>query len=628
MPADDRRRRRPFRRGGDGRADGEAPGPGRTGLPAARRGRRDRHESRPLRLRAAATRAPGSRSISASPSPARICPASISSSRTSPISRKSGPISPASSSRTRTRTISARCSTSGRGSGSRSTRRRSPPACSPPSAPASRTRPRSRSRSLSPGQRFTVGPFDVEYITVAHSIPESYALAHPHAARHGRPHRRLEARRHARRSGRRPTRRGFAAIGARACWRSSAIRPTRCAKGAARARATSPRELDDDRCRGAQARVAFTTFASNVGRIRSIALAAAKAGRERRRRRPRACAAPSTSPASSGISTACRRSSTRTPIGHLPRDKVVAILTGSQGEPRAALARVAEDDHPVVELSPGDLVVFSSRTIPGNEIADQPDRQQPDRARHQRHHRPRPAGACLRSSAPRRACRQMYEWLKPQIAGPVHGEAMHLAAQADFGRANGRPDGARDRNGTMVRLAPPPAAKVDDIAAGRLYKDGKIIGDIEDVGVPERRRLAFAGQVSVSLVLGGNGEVERDPEIALNRPAAPRRSSAGRSRRRCSPPCSARSIRSRGRAGATPRWCARRSGVRSGRRSPRRGARSRIARSSLRSYDAQHDRPPQPRRHRRAGHCRRGSALSRRNSARASPPRCRSPSTA
>ena len=89
--------------------------------------------------------------------------------------------------------------------------------------------------------------------------------------------------------------------------------------------------------------------------------------------------------------------------GYLPPDKVVALCTGSQGEPRAALARIAEDEHPEVTFSTGDRVIFSSRTIPGNEKAVEPDHQRPDRAGHRGHHRPHPSGARLRPSAPRRA---------------------------------------------------------------------------------------------------------------------------------------------------------------------------------------------------------------------------------
>jgi ribonuclease J len=199
---------------------------------------------------------------------------------------------------------------------------------------------------------------------------------------------------------------------------------------------------------------------------------------------------------------------------HLPRDKVVLLLTGSQGEPRAALARVSENDHRNVELVPGDTVVFSSRVIPGNErevnaiinrLAAGGIRVITDRDR-----------LVHVSGHPRRGeLAEMYSWVKPAVAIPVHGEAMHLAAHADLARGAGVGRVLTIYNGDMVRLAPGKAEKIDSIESGRLYKDGAVVGDLDGVGVAERRKLAFAGQVSVALVLNAKGEMETDPEIAL-----------------------------------------------------------------------------------------------------------------
>jgi ribonuclease J len=367
-----------------------------------------------------------------------------------------------------------------------------------------------------------VGPFDLEYIPVAHSIPESYAIVlrtplgtvvHTgdwkldDTPTLGPPtdRARLEE----------IGREGVLAL---VCDSTNALR-----EGRSPSESDVARELEKVVAE-AKARVAFTTFASNVGRTRSIALAAAKAGRNvvivgRALRRALDVAG------EIGLLEGLPPFLGEDAYAHLPRDKVVAILTGSQGEPRAALARAAEDDHPVVELSPGDLVVFSSRPIPGNEIAiNRIANSLIARGIHVITDRDRLVHA---SGHPRRdELAAMYEWVKPQILVPVHGEAAHLAAQAEFGRRKGIKTVLEIRNGTVVRLAPSPAVKVDDIAAGRLYKDGRIIGNIEDVGVPERRRLAFAGQVSVSVVLGRNGEIERDPDIALN--GLPRRDGFGR----------------------------------------------------------------------------------------------------
>src|SRR5664279_1963380 len=110
----------------------------------------------------------------------------------------------------------------------------------------------------------------------------------------------------------------------------------------------------------------------------------------------------------------------------------------------------------------------------------------------------------------------MYAWIKPKIAIPVHGEPMHLAAHADFARDQGVETVVRIKDGIMTRLAPDPVRTVDEIEVSRLYKDGKLIGDLEGIGVGDRRKLAFAGHVGVSLVMDKKGEQVADPDIALS----------------------------------------------------------------------------------------------------------------
>ncbi|HYE99621.1 MAG TPA: hydantoinase/oxoprolinase family protein [Planctomycetota bacterium] len=146
--------------------------------------------------------------------------------------------------------------------------------------------------------------------------------------------------------------------------------------------------------------------------------------------------------------------------GYLPRNRVVALMTGSQGEPRAALSRIAAGDHREVALSQGDRVIFSSRTIPGNEravnsiintLVDFGAEVITDR------------DALVHTSGhPRREeIRQLYDWTKPQIVVPVHGEALHLHEQAKIARAAGIPQVLEVRNGNMVRLAPGRAERLD-----------------------------------------------------------------------------------------------------------------------------------------------------------------------
>jgi ribonuclease J len=198
----------------------------------------------------------------------------------------------------------------------------------------------------------------------------------------------------------------------------------------------------------------------------------------------------------------------------LNRDKVVALLTGSQGEPRAALSRIAEDDHPEITLTPGDRVIFSSRTIPGNERAV--GRIQNALARDgieivtDRTHMVHVSGH------PRRGeMEQLYAWLKPGIAIPAHGENLHLAEHASFARAQGVKTVLVARNGDMIAITPAGASKIDTVASGRIYVDGELKVNANEKTISERRKLSFAGIVSVAVAMDERGDLAGDPEIAL-----------------------------------------------------------------------------------------------------------------
>jgi ribonuclease J len=260
-------------------------------------------------------------------------------------------------------------------------------------------------------------------------------------------------------------------------------------------------------------RVAVTTFASNVARLRSVAAAAHRAGREVvviGRAIHRALDVARELGYLEGIPEHLDQDA----FSQLPRNKVVALMTGSQGEPRAALSRIASGDHRAVQLARGDRVIFSSRTIPGNErsvntiinaLVDLGAEVITDRD-----------GLVHTSGHARRdELRQLYDWIKPQILLPVHGEALHLHEQAKLGRAVGIPQVVEARNGRMVKLAPGPAELLDSVRHGRLYRDGRLLASHEASGVVDRRRLAFAGVVSISVVLSDNGEVLEDPTVAL-----------------------------------------------------------------------------------------------------------------
>ncbi|HEX2020137.1 MAG TPA: ribonuclease J [Aurantimonas sp.] len=365
------------------------------------------------------------------------------------------------------------------------------------------------------GDRFKVGPFEIEAINVTHSIPEPVALAIRSPAGTvvhtgdwkidatpvlGKPTDEARLREI-----------GDEGVLAMVADSTNALRE-----------GISPSETEvsaslADIIRAAKGRVAVTTFSSNVGRIRSIAAAARDAGRQvllMGRSMRRVC----------DVSRELGYLEDIPPFlgeqdfGYIPPEKAVIILTGSQGEPRAALARLSRGDHPSVSLSRGDLVIFSSRSIPGNEKGIIEIKN----ALIERGVDVLEDGTKLVhvSGHPRRSeMRQMYEWVRPKIAIPAHGEAAHLTAHAQLAKELGVREVIPVRNGGVVRLSPGAAAIVDEVPVGRLYKDGRLIGTAEDMGINERRRLSFVGQVSVLVELTGKLQMREDPDlVALGLP--------------------------------------------------------------------------------------------------------------
>jgi ribonuclease J len=265
--------------------------------------------------------------------------------------------------------------------------------------------------------------------------------------------------------------------------------------------------------RTAPARVAVTTFASHVGRIRAVADAARLAEREvvvvgRAMERVVQVAR------ETGYLDGVQDFRTAETYGYLPPNKVVALCTGSQGEPRAALARIAGDEHPEVTLARGDRVIFSARAIPGNEKAV--DRvinglvEQGIEVITDRNHLVHVSGHPRRDEL-----RDMIGWTRPQILIPVHGEALHLAEHAKLGRETGVPNVLLCSNGDLVRLAPGPPGIIGEVPSGRVYKDGSLLIDAEERTMAARRRLAFAGVITIALAVSDKGVLMTDPEIEL-----------------------------------------------------------------------------------------------------------------
>lgn len=361
------------------------------------------------------------------------------------------------------------------------------------------------------GHRYKIGPFDVELITMSHSIPEPSAvmirtelgtvlhtgdwkLDEAPLTSPATDTARLKAI-------------GEEGVTALICDSTNAIR-----EGVSASEADVAVVLER-LVAEAPKRVAVTTFASNVARIRSVANAARAAGRKLVVV-GRAMYRVIESAQETGYLDPDLPIHEETEFDKIPPRKVVALCTGSQGEARAAMARIAIGEHPNVALEAGDRAIFSSRTIPGNEKAV--GRVQnglsdlgvdvitdADAAVHVSGH-------------PRRGeLEQLYRWVKPKIAIPVHGEGRHLEAHARLAEQLGVPEVIRARNGDMVRLAPPPAAIIDDVPVGRLYRDGTIVTRADEGQVRDRRKLSFSGSVSVALVLSAKGALLADPEVAL-----------------------------------------------------------------------------------------------------------------
>ncbi|QQR40707.1 ribonuclease J [Devosia rhizoryzae] len=366
---------------------------------------------------------------------------------------------------------------------------------------------------MTPGKPFTVGPFTIEPINVAHSIPESNALLITTPI--GRALHTGDWKLDPTPTLGRPT--DFArmeAIGNESDLPLALI----CDSTNAMKEGESPSEEEIGRnlaqlIADAPNRVAVTTFASNVGRVVSIVRAAHQAGREvvlSGRSLHRIMGIARELGMLEGLPTLHDQDAYRT----IARDKCVLICTGSQGEARAAIARIARGDHPVIDLNAGDRMIFSSWAIPGNE-REVNDIQNLLIDRGVEVITASDAMVHVTGHPRRGELRKLYSWVKPQVLVPVHGEAMHLEAHAKLGREEGIPNVVETRNGDMVRLFPEPLAFPAEVRTGELYLDGLVLCTPEESGVKGRRRLSFGGMITVSLCVNSNGQVVSGPEMVI-----------------------------------------------------------------------------------------------------------------
>jgi ribonuclease J len=199
--------------------------------------------------------------------------------------------------------------------------------------------------------------------------------------------------------------------------------------------------------------------------------------------------------------------------GYFPPEAILYLCTGSQGEPRAALARIAEGTHPHINLGQGDACIFSSRVIPGNEIPIRNlQNKLADRGVRLYTERDHP-GIHVSGHPCRDELAEMYRWARPQIAIPTHGERRHLLEHCAFAADLQVPQQLAPRNGDMVRLAPGRAEIIDEVPAGRLFVDAGVLTPENGEALRERRHAAFNGVVAVSVVLDKHGKIASGPQV-------------------------------------------------------------------------------------------------------------------
>ena len=342
---------------------------------------------------------------------------------------------------------------------------------------------------------FAVGPFEITYLPLAHSIAEGNALLidTPHGRIFhtgdwkldedpiiGEPTTEQEL-----------TEIGDEGVLALICDSTNVFNPAPSgSEGAVH------KGLLEEAQRHAGKRVLVTTFASNVARLQTLGDVARETGRQ-------ICVAGRSldriievSQDNGYLLDFPEPVDFDTAMG-LPRGELLILATGGQGEPRAALSRIAEENHPL-ELVSGDVVLFSTRQIPGNElsigvvqnrlaargITMVTDRQS---MIHVSGHPGRPELEAL------------YGWLRPEILVPVHGEMRHMQEQGRLGKASGIPDQVVQQNGDMVRLAPGKPGKIGEVRAGRLVLDGDLIIPADGEAIAMRRRIMREGVVIVAL---------------------------------------------------------------------------------------------------------------------------------
>jgi len=260
-------------------------------------------------------------------------------------------------------------------------------------------------------------------------------------------------------------------------------------------------------------RIVITSFASNVARMETVFKVAEKIGRQ-------VCLVGRSMNRIYQLAKQCNYlQDIKNPVDvrdakKIPKNKMVFLCTGSQGEQRAALARIANGTHPDLHLENGDNVIFSSRIIPGNEkrlfkIFNDFSKNNINVLSEENsmiHVSGHPA---------REDLKKMYNWVKPKILIPVHGEQRHMAEHINFAKEMGVKFPVKVNNGEIIRLAPGEPEVVDKVTWGRVYLDGKILIDNDSKVLKDRRNIAANGYMEITVLISKNGQLKNNPIITL-----------------------------------------------------------------------------------------------------------------
>ena len=262
-------------------------------------------------------------------------------------------------------------------------------------------------------------------------------------------------------------------------------------------------------------RIAVSCFASNVARLESIALAAAANDRQtaligRSLWRMHDAAR------ENGYLADAPRFVSESDAGFFPEDKIVLICTGSQGEPRAALSRIADGSHPHITRGKGDVCIYSSRQIPGNERAISRVQNKLAARGVEIFTSEDHPGVHVSGHPARDDLARMYQLVRPRIAVPVHGDARHLSEHARLARACQVPETVVPSNGSMIRLRAGAAAVIDHVETGALTVDGGRLVPLASAQIQARRHMLYNGAASVTLVLDKAGKLRADPVVSFH----------------------------------------------------------------------------------------------------------------